>query len=194
MADDEEDDGHMLAYDRFGIITASVVPAILRSEGCTQSRKWAFRVITGREKEKPPGWDIQRGLDNEVHAIEAVEIELGLLALPGRFVKHPKLSWLGASPDSFLLIDDIQIPIEAKCPRELHKSVPPMYYAQVQTQMEVCDAPYCFFVSWIEDGQWVQKVERDPVWWQTNRPILQGFYNDYIERDIEPPRSERRKK
>lgn len=191
---DEHDDGHMLAFERFGIITASVVPAILRSEGCTQSRKWAFRVITGREKERPPGWDIQRGLDNEQNAIEAVEIELGLLATQGGFVLHPSLSWLGASPDSFLLIDDLRIPVEAKCPRVLHSSVPPMYYDQMQTQLEVCDVPFGYYVSWVEDGQWVEKVMRDAEWWRVNKPILEGFYRDFIERDIEPPTSSRRKK
>lgn len=191
---DDNDDGHMLAFDRFGIITASVVPAILRSEGCTQSRKWAFRVITGREKERPPGWDIQRGLDNEQNAIEAVEIELGLLATQGGFVLHPSLSWLGASPDSFLLIDDLRIPVEAKCPRVLHSSVPPMYYDQMQTQLEVCDVPFGYYVSWVEDGQWVEKVMRDSEWWRVNKPILEGFYRDFIERDIEPPTSSRRKK
>lgn len=191
---DEHDDGHMLDFNRFGIITASVVPAILRSEGCTQSRKWAFRVITGREKERPPGWDIQRGLDNEQNAIEAVEIELGLLATQGRFVLHPSLPWLGASPDGFLLINDQQIPVEAKCPRVLHSVVPAMYYDQMQTQLEVCDVPFGYYVSWVEDGQWVTKVERDPEWFRVNRPILEGFYRDYVERDIEPPTSKRRKK
>lgn len=191
---DEHDDGHMLAFERFGIITASVVPAILRSEGCTQSRKWAYRVITGREKERPPGWDIQRGLDNEQNAIEAVEIELGLLATQGGFVLHPSLPWLGASPDSFLLIDDLRIPVEAKCPRVLHSSVPPMYYDQMQTQLEVCDVPFGYYVSWVDDGQWVERVMRDAEWWRVNKPILEGFYRDFIERDIEPPTSSRRKK
>lgn len=189
-----EDDGHMLDFNRFGIITASVVPAILRSEGCVQSRKWAFRVITQREKERPPSWDIQRGLENERNAIESAEIELGLLATPGKFVLHPSIPWLGASPDSFLMIDGRQIPVEAKCPRVLHTKVPGMYLDQMQTQMEVCDAPYCYFVSWVEDGQWVKKVERDPEWWTKNRPILEAFYLDYIDKDIEPPKSARRTK
>src|ERR1700759_1548847 len=134
----------MTDLDRFGRITASVVPAILRSDQ-NHSAKWAWRVITGREPIKPAQWDQQRGLDHEEDAIAAVEVQLATLALPGRFVAHPTLLWLGASPDGFIvesicdasgdLIDDFYIPIEAKCPRQLHAIVPPMYYDQMQVQL-----------------------------------------------------------
>lgn len=201
-------DGHMTDLDRFGRITASVVAAILRVPGETRSGKWAWRVITGREPIKPPGWDQQRGLDHEEDAVTAVEVELCALAKPGRFVAHPTLLWLGASPDGFIteIIGGppwieyaanpcfVDIPIEAKCPRKLHNDVPPVYFAQMQVQMECCDVPYCYFVSWTETGQWVIKVERDLEWWNTNKPILEDFYDRYVVPDIEPPRAARRTK
>lgn len=192
-------DGHMTDLDRFGRITASVVAAILRVPGETKSAKWAWRVITGREPIKPPGWDQQRGLDHEEDAITAVEVELCTLAQQGRFVAHPTLLWLGASPDGFIHEEVApgllcEIPIEAKCPRKLHNDVPPVYFAQMQVQMECCDVPHCYFVSWTETGQWVIKVERDLEWWSTNKPILEEFYDKYVVPDIEPPRAKRRTK
>lgn len=187
-------DDHMTDIDRFDKITASIVSAILRVDGETKSRKWAWRVITGREKEKPPNWDQQRGLDHEEDAIGSLEAELGLLALPGRFVCHPSIAWLGASPDGFLIEDDKIIPIEAKCPRVLHDKIPPIYRAQMQTQLEVCNAEYGYFVSWTETGQWVHKEYRDRAWWAEAVKTLTWFWETYVVPDIEPPKSERRRK
>lgn len=186
-------DDHLYDLHRIGKITASMVGAILRIDGC-QSRKWAWRCVTGREKERPPNWDMQRGNNHEKDAVSALEVELGLLARPGRFVCHPSIPWLGASPDGFLLEGGGEIPIEAKCPRVLHSEVPDMYISQTQVQLECCDAPYGYFVSWTEEGQWVTRVERDPVWWSANYPILEAFYKDYVATDIEPPISPRRSK
>jgi hypothetical protein len=186
MADD-----HLTDFERFGRITASVVADILRHGD--HSRKWAWRVITGREP-MSTNWDMQRGLDHEEDAIAAAESQLASLASPGRFVVHPHLSWLGASPDGFIEIDGREYPIEAKCPRELHVEVPQKYYDQIQTQLECCDAPYGYFVSWTEGGVWMKKVERDHEWWTLNKPELESFYLQYVVTDIEPPKSPRRKK
>lgn len=193
---DEQDDGHMTDFHRFGAITASVVSAILRVEGETRSRKWAFRVITGREKERPANWDQARGLDHEEDAIAHAEVQLCALARPGRYVAHHSIPFLGASPDGFIFEAEREIPLEAKCPRKLHVAVPPMYYAQMQVQLECCDAPYGYFVSWVEDSeaQFMQRVERDAAWWVWAWPQLEEFHKLYIETDIEPPQSPRRKK
>lgn len=188
-------DGHMTDLDRFGKITASLVPAILRSDP-TKSRKWAWRCITGREPITEPGPDAVRGLEHEEDAVAAVEVELATLALPGRFVNHRDIDWLGASPDGFIFeqleAGDFYIPIEAKCPRELHTAIPDRYYDQVQTQLEVCNCPHAYFVSWTENGQWVKKVERDPAWWKYSYPELLAFYEEFVKPDIEPPKSPRR--
>ena len=187
----DNDDGHMTDFHRFGAITASVVSAILRVEGETRSRKWAWRVISGREKERPANWDQERGLDHEEDAIAEVETQLCTLASTGKYIQHPSIPWLGASPDAF--IQD-RIPVEAKCPRVLHTSVPPMYYSQIQVQLECCDAPYGYFVSWVEGSayQHVEKVMRDAKWWEESFPVLEEFYRAYVVPDIEPPTSKRR--
>ena len=192
----DNDDGHMTDFNRFGAITASVVAAILRVEGETRSRKWAWRVITGREPEREANWDQERGIDHEEDAIAHLESELCALARPGRYVAHPSIPFLGASPDGFILEDGLEIPLEAKCPRKLHVAVPPMYYAQMQVQLECCNAPHGYFVSWVEDSdaQFMQKVVRDAAWWANAFPELEAFHRDYILADVEPPTSPRRKK
>lgn len=188
-----EDDGHMTDFERFGKITASVVAAITRVDP-TKSRKWAWRCIRGSEKPVIITPDIQRGLDNEAVAVGSLEIDLGVLCTPGRFVSHPTIPWLGASPDSFLVEAGIAIPVEAKCPRNLHEFVPEKYMEQVQTQIEVCDVPYAYFVSWVEESQRVFKVMRDPDWWARTYPVLKEFYETYVLPDVEPPNSPRRMK
>lgn len=189
-------DGHMTDFDRFGRITASVVPAILRSDPY-HSRKWAWRVITGREPIRKPGWDAKRGLTHEEDAIAVVEAQLAVLALPGRFVPHRDIGWLGSSPDGFIREEyagfKYYIPVEAKCPRGIHIDVPPWYYDQVQTQLECCNCPYGYFVSWTDSQQYVKKVERSIIWWQNSYPVLKEFYEKYIEPDVCPPVSPRRK-
>lgn len=184
---------HLIDFDRAGRITASVVGAILRHDPY-HSRRWAYRVVTGKEPDRPVWKDAQRGLDHEVDAIESLEIDLGVFALPGRFVKHPALDWLGGSPDGFISESGLLIPVEAKCPRLVHVEIPMHYYDQVQVQLECCDMPYGYFVSWVAERQQVWKVFRDEQWWLTNKPILQDFYEQYVVPDVEPPISKRRSK
>ena len=188
-------DDHMTDFDRFGRITASVVGAITRTDPY-HSRKWAWRAVTGREPIRNPGPDAVRGLAHEKDAVASVEVELATLALPGRFVCHRDIDWLGASPDGFILEsvgdEEFYIPVEAKCPRNLHIEIPPWYYDQVQTQLECCNCPHAYFVSWLEDYQKVHKVPRDPEWWTRTYPVLLEFYEQYVKPDIEPPTSPRR--
>lgn len=188
MADD-----HLIDFERAGRITASIVSAILRLDP-SHSRKWAWRVVTGREPERDSA-DMQRGREYEANAIASLECELGCFCDPGGFVPHPTLSWLGASPDA--RIDSNRVPVEAKCPRILHGEIPAKYYAQLQTQIECCDAPYGYFASWVNDtpdGFWYLKVQRDAAWWANAKIELDHFYTEYILTDTEPPRAPRRVK
>lgn len=186
-------DDHLLDFERAGRITASVVGAILRLDP-SHSRKWAWRVITGREPDRPT-FDTIRGNEHESDAIFGFECEHGILCECGRFVPHPTIEWLGASPDAIVCVADVRIPVEAKCPRIIHGDIPPKYNAQLQTQMQCLQAPYGWFVSWTEaDGIWALQVERDDAWWETNFPILAEFYELYVKPDVEPPRAARRKK
>ena len=185
-------DGHLTDFERGGRITASVVAAILRLD--TRSRKWAWRVISGREPYTDNA-DMRRGRIHEPDAIAMFEVKSGLLCFPGRFIPHHSLIWLGASPDGVVMDDWENIPVECKCPRTLHSEIPPTYFAQIQTQMQCMQAPYGYFASWTKNGFWWTKVERDDDWWTSLAlPELTAFYANYVEPDIEPPRAERRKK
>lgn len=61
-------------------------------------------------------------------------------------IQHPKLGWLGASPDG-ITTDGVML--EIKCPyRRKITGVPPFYYwVQVQLQLEVCNLRYCDFLE-----------------------------------------------
>lgn len=195
---EESEDGHMEDFARFGRITASLVPAILRLT--KQSRKYAWRVIMGKEPDRDPGWDAMRGIECEKDAIAAFESETGLLARGGKFMPHPRHDWLGASPDGFVYEPingvSVRIPLEAKCPRVQHTELPPMYHAQMQTQLECCEAPWGYFISWTEanaNEPFILKVGRDSKWWTETEPVLFEFYMQYVKTGIEPPRSPSRR-
>lgn len=189
--DEIEDDGHMEAFARFGRVTSSVASAILGHD--TRSSKWAWRVITGREPDKPVTPDQLRGLENEHHAIESLEIDLGVLTKKGGFIAHPTLDWLGASPDAIIFDGDLRIPVEAKCPRKLHTYVPLKYFHQIQVQVECLDAPYGYYVSWVEDSdaQFVVRVDRNADWKRLFLPRLYEFHRHFVDGDIEPPTAKR---
>ena len=64
--------------------------------------------------------------------------------------------------------------------------------------MEVCDLPICYFVEW--QPAWLNKdgvevfsiktVERDPAWFEKNKPLLKSFYDELMyerEHYVPPP-------
>lgn len=61
-------------------------------------------------------------------------------------LRHPKYSFLGASPDG---ISPFGVMLEIKCPytRKITGVVPPYYWVQIQGQLEVCDLQYCDFLE-----------------------------------------------
>lgn len=190
---DGNNDGHLTDFDRFGRVTSSVASAILGHD--TRSAKWAWRVIMGREPDRPSTWDTERGINHEPDAIASLEIDLGVITEPGGFIKHPKLKWLGASPDAKMKEGGLKvwIPVEAKCPRKLHTYVPLKYFHQMQVQMECMNAPYGYFVSWVEDSdaQFVKRVDRNADWKRLFLPLLCDFHQRYVVPDLEPPTAKR---
>ena len=183
-------DNHLVDFDRSGKITASLVAAILGIDPYT-SRQKAWRKIMGLEKYREPWIHQRRGMENECHAIADFEVATGQLLHHGCFVSHPTISWIGASPDG-LARDETHghcIPVEVKCPVILHTSVPPHYFAQVQTQIECLDAPYGWFFSWTEyESSLPMKVERDRAWWSETLLVLEGFYTEFVLGNCQPPR------
>jgi putative phage-type endonuclease len=175
---------HLIDFDRAGRLTASQGAAAVGMDKFTGRAK-LWRQITGREQKFEGNAYTQYGNDNEPVALSTFEAQMGVLLEAGRFVAHPELEWLGASPDGFL---DGGI-VEVKCPQTIHAECPEHYLIQMHVQMACCQCEYGWFASWTPDALMVQKVTFDRDWW--NDYLLPGmdlFWNHYVAKDIEPPR------
>lgn len=181
----EYNDSHLVDFDRAGKITASLVAAICGVDPYV-SRQEAWRRILGTAKEKPSNGFQSWGIEHEQDALAAFEVESGLFVSPGKFVVHPEVPWLGASPDGFT---SEGLPVEVKCPVKLHTEIPPHYRLQVLTQIECCQQVSGFFASWTETAFWWTQVHYDKeYWWNGVYPQLYEFYHEYLVKKIEPPR------
>jgi len=188
MAMADYNDSHLIDFDRAGKITASLVAAICGVDPYV-SRQEAWRRILGTAKEKPSNGFQSWGIEHEQDALAAFEVETGFFVKPGRFVTHPNVPWLGASPDGFT---SAGCPVEVKCPNKLHQKIPDHYYLQVLTQMECCEKGIGYFASWTETGFWWTPVDHDKsYWWNEVYPQLFEFYHEYLVKKIEPPRRKR---
>lgn len=112
----------------------------------------------------------------ELTGHKLVNEDIGLLT-------HPTYTWLGASPDFVTYSGEL---VETKCPYSrviVDGEVPAHYMPQVQLQLEICDAPRCYFVQYkpptaMFHGQMdVTVVERDPAWMANALPKLLDFWN-----------------
>lgn len=113
-------------------------------------------------------------------------------------IKHPSLHWLAASPDGICSRSGAMV--EIKCPyrrRIVPGKVPGHYMPQMQTQMEVCDLDFCYFVQWQParlnpDRQEIFDivlVQRDKQWFTQHKDALYSFWKDLMEarRTYVPP-------
>lgn len=186
----EYNDTHLLEFNRIGKITASLAAAVMGIHPYI-SRQKAWRIITGNEKKEEPNEHQLHGMEAEQATIEEFQIRTGLLVSPGRFVQHPGVPFLGASPDGFL---SDGAPLEAKSMTEDRKNyiddIAPYYYVQVQVQIQCCKADHGWFIQ--HGGghpTLLKRVEEDKKYfWETIYPACHSFYFDYIEKNIPPPR------
>ena len=76
-------------------------------------------------------------------------------------IQHPTIEVLGASPDGITTCGRM---LEIKCPsgRKINGHIKPVYFCQMQTQMEVCDLDVCdFFEANLIQYRNKQDYERD---------------------------------
>lgn len=123
--------------------------------------------------------------------------EFGLIVHSDVHGPEHGLDWLGASPDG--IITELGALLEIKCPykRQITDEIPHHYVPQCLVQMEVCDLPLCYFVEyqpdWLsptgEEILSIKVIERDPVWFEKNKPILKSFYDElmYEREHYTPP-------
>lgn len=175
---------HLIDFDRAGKLTGSQCAAAVGMCKFT-SRAKLWRQITGRESKFEGNAFTQYGNDNEKHALSAFEARMGVILDKGRFLCHPEIKWLGASPDGF--IDGVIV--EVKCPQTIHAECPEHYKIQMYVQMACAECEYGYFASWTPDALMVEKITFDQVFWDDYlHPGMDLFWNHYVAKDIEPPR------
>ena len=88
----------------------------------------------------------------EADAIAAYTKRTGKKTQPAKFLPHPSLPWIGATPDRFVGEKGM---IEAKCPLTfknhlrtvINRTVPDEYFPQVLGQLWLSGRDWCDFVS-----------------------------------------------
>lgn len=170
---------------RSKMLTASDFGAALGiNPYCSRQRLW--RIKMGLET-VGDNIHIQRGRENERHAIHAYEVDSGHLVDAVGLVVHPDHPWLGASPDG--LVGDRGL-VEIKCPSAFRGEPPEYHLAQIQGQLEITDRDWCDYAQWVEGTIRVVRVYRDADWWASALPKLVEFW-DCVQRMESPPRTRR---
>lgn len=175
---------------RKGRITGSMVGAILGLDPNTtrdEAMRRTVRAYQGLPSEFVGNIATSWGTNHEEEAREDFEYDQGCIVGEASFVVHPKLDWLGASPDGY--ISNYAL-LEIKCPyglRDKPQPVPfktikeqPHYYAQMQIQMYCTDRVSCYFWQWTPYDHDLTIVDYDPIWIEVNLPKLEAFYNEFL--------------
>lgn len=164
--------------ERAGNLTASTfidIVAVKRDGSPTAERdrlmrRKAFERLAGIPEHEIGGKALAWGKDLEGAALEAYEIETGLIVRPSGYVPHPKYPYIGASPDG-LVGDDGGI--EMKCPHDeaVHvqtwlEGMPENHRPQVQGNMLVTGRKWWDFISYDPRQSerfrlYIQRVPRD---------------------------------
>ena len=108
----------------------------------------------GIESNYSPGAAILHGIKFEPVATKIYEDRCNVHITEFGCLPHPSIPFFGASPDGICSIQSINKNfvgrmLEIKCPksRPITGIIPPVYFAQVQGQLEVCDLEYCDFLE-----------------------------------------------
>lgn len=165
-------------YARVGHVTASRFGDVIALGAKGQPLKaradylleLAIERLTGEPKEGPTTYAMRWGTDCEQFARTAYEVQTGACAREVGFIKHPRIEWVGASPDGLVGEDGGQ---EIKCPENsaIHlqtvlNGIPEHHIAQVQGCM------------WVTGRQWWDFCSYDP-----RMPEAMRLYVQRIPRD-----------
>jgi putative phage-type endonuclease len=108
----------------------------------------------GVESNYSPGAAILHGVKFEPVATKIYEDRCNIIITEFGCLPHPSIPFFGASPDGICSIESkdknyVGRMLEIKCPksRPITGIIPPVYFAQVQGQLEVCDLEYCDFLE-----------------------------------------------
>ena len=177
----------MLSEKRNGRITASAIGAILGVnpyQTADDTMRTMVRSHFGATSEFTGNDATEHG-----HVHESSSIDLYSLANDVKverdpdFVIHPKLDWLGCTPDG--LVGDEGL-IEVKCPyyaKECYTlEEKPMYLYQIYLQLVCTGRAWCDFYVWLPNDQHCERVYffQAKKWFDTNFEAIQAFYDDYL--------------
>ena len=143
---------------RLGHVSASgiadVMSKIKTGESATR-RKYKIRLVaerlTGKPQESFTNAAMEWGVETEPQARMAYEVSRGTFVEKTGFWVHPRIAYVGASPDGLVGEDGL---IEIKCPNTTthleyiwNNEVPSEYLKQMQMQMWITGRQWCDFVS-----------------------------------------------
>jgi putative phage-type endonuclease len=145
---------------RVGCVTGSrmadVMAKLKRKEGeaqCRQDYKAEIvcEILTGRATEHYVSPAMEWGIENEIFARNAYEVEVGDVQQVG-FALHSSIKRFGASPDGLVGADGL---VEFKCPNTathieyiIQGVVPAEYHWQMLAEMACAERQWCDFVSY----------------------------------------------
>ena len=172
---------------RAGKITASIAAACLGLDPyCSRQRAW--RKILGQDKPEH-NRHTQWGTRFECLALTDYEVLSGTLVEETGFVVHPRLPWLGASPDGLIGADGLG---EVKCPGQAPASVPIPHRIQILVQLMCTGRFWGDYWAWVDRDYFIQRVYPAGFSWLERN--LEKFYVDFVLTKTEPPKKNRRKK
>lgn len=119
---------------------------------------------------------------------EIIDAKVALVNEEQKFFIHPGYHWLGCTPDGISGADILEIKCPAKPPKELPEDWYMRYMPQVQGQMEIVGADYCYLVAYHEEGVKTWEIERSKEYFEWMFPKLEEFWS-YVQKDKEPPRT-----
>lgn len=145
---------------RVGCVTGSrmadVMAKLKRKEGEAQTRQdykaqIVSEILTGRAADHYVSPAMEWGVENEIFARNAYEVEVGDIQ-PVGFALHSRIARFGASPDGLVGQDGL---VEFKCPNTathidyiIRGTVPAEYQWQMLAEMACAERQWCDFVSY----------------------------------------------
>ena len=174
-------------------LTASQIASAV-GDNPYENRGTAIRKKVGLEPGFTGNAATEHGNKYEDVAIEKYEKRTGEKVLAFGLLESIKTSHRGEDVDTSFLAgspDGITASlrlIEVKCPyrRRPNGIIPAHYVHQVQTLMHILQIPVCDFIEYVPGGTWQEEIftvvtiTRCDVFWETNFPVLQRFWNEVL--------------
>ena len=145
---------------RLGHVTASNMADVMsKGKGTSEAvGRYKYKVklvaerLTQTAGESYSNAAMEWGIEQEQFACIEYEASQNVFLERTGFWLHPKIQWLGVSPDRLVGDDGL---IEVKCPNTtthlgylFENRIPPDYYKQIQCQLWVTGRKWCDFVSY----------------------------------------------